>query len=125
MKKCLKKIEFLDQYSLNKLIKVLIFSQLRYIVFFSQYFFLLKVFNVNISLENAFSAVSLSYLFLFSIPGIALAEPGIRGSLALFFIGFFSDNDFGILSASLTLWILNLAIPSLIGVLSCSVSNKS
>jgi hypothetical protein len=109
------KIIFIKNYTKPELYIVLIQSQLRYIVFFCQFYILLMIFDVQIGILEAFSAISLSYLFLFSIPGIPIAEPGIRGSLAIFFIGIFSDNHVGILASTISLWIINLAIPSSIG----------
>ena len=49
------------------------------------------------------------------IPTIALTELGVRGSVALYFIGLISSNDIGIVTASFTLWFINLAIPAIIG----------
>jgi hypothetical protein len=115
IKKWYKKILFISKYRKLRLFYVLLLSQSRYIIFFTQYLLLLNAFNVNISILEAFSSISLSYLFLFSIPGIPIAEPGIRGSLALLFIGIYSDNNFGIIASSIGLWIINLALPSIIG----------
>jgi len=109
------KIDFLCQYNFKILSTVLIFSHLRYIIFFLQYFILLHIFNVQIGLLNSFSAISLSYLFLFTIPGIPIAEIGIRGSLALYFLGTYSTNEIAILAASTSLWIINLVIPAILG----------
>ena len=108
-------IEFLKTYEFKELSVILILSILRYTIFFFQYFLLLKIFGVSISIIHAFCAISLSYLFLFSIPGIPVAEPGIRGSLAFIFIGSFSPEYTGILLSSTSLWFINLAFPALLG----------
>jgi hypothetical protein len=55
------------------------------------------------------------YLAMAVIPTFALTEIGVRGSTAIFFIGLFSTNISGILSASIFLWIINLAVPAIIG----------
>jgi len=57
------------------------------------------------------------YAAMLVIPTITIAEPGVRGSLSLLIFGVFSTNEAGILAASLTLWIINLAIPALLGAL--------
>lgn len=49
------------------------------------------------------------------IPTLALTEIGVRGSVALFFLGLVSTNSIGIVTATFTLWIINLALPALIG----------
>jgi hypothetical protein len=109
------KISFIGNYSIYQLSLFLLLSLLRYVIFFSQFFILLLAFKVQVSFLEAFSGISLSYIFLFSVPGIPIAEHGLRGSLALYFIGQYSNNDIGILSASIGLWMINLAIPSIIG----------
>jgi hypothetical protein len=60
-----------------------------------------------------------------AIPTITLAELGIRGSISLYFIGLYFENfgtltdkiNIGIVSASSSLWLLNLALPALIGTI--------
>lgn len=109
------KYKFITQFSKKDLLIILLLSASRYLIFFSQYYLLLLTFDVKTSLVEAFTAISLSYIFLFSIPGIPIADIGIRGSLALFFLGFYSLNQIGIVAASSTLWAINLAIPALLG----------
>ncbi|NJO91633.1 MAG: hypothetical protein HC831_23710 [Chloroflexia bacterium] len=87
----------------------------RYLIFFTQYYLLLLIFDIKINIVDAFTSISLSYVFLFSIPGIPIADIGIRGSLALFFLGIYSENEIGIIAASSALWAINLAIPAILG----------
>jgi hypothetical protein len=97
------------------LLKLLFLSLVRFSIFSFQYFLLLLFFNVEISIFNSFISVSLVYLFTTLVPTTTLAELGVRSSLAIFFIGFFSQNIPGIVLSSFTLWIINLAIPAIIG----------
>ncbi len=115
LKRNLMKFEFIKQYSKRELLLILFIGFTRYIVFFSQYYLLLLIFDIEINFIDAFTAISLGYVFLFSIPGIPIADIGIRGSLALFFIGIYSQNEIGIVTASSMLWVINLAIPAIIG----------
>lgn len=122
------KLIFLTKYTKSQLLYILALSFSRYLIFFSQYFLLLHLFDIEISIKSAFTAISISYVFLFSIPGVPIADIGIRGSLALFFIGAFSSNNLGILAASSSLWIINLAVPSIIGsffLIQVKYSNKN
>jgi len=116
-KKNSEKFAFLNNYSSFLLLKVLILSLSRYIIFFIQFYLLLIFFGIDISIQNAFIGIALNYLFLFAIPSFALVEIGIRVSFAVFFIGIYSTNNFAILMASISLWIINLAIPAIIGSL--------
>ena len=51
---------------------------------------------------------ALTFLSMSIIPTIALTEIGVRGSVAIYFFGFLSENVVGIMTASFTLWIINL-----------------
>ncbi|MGE0087939.1 MAG: hypothetical protein AB7S50_00505 [Bacteroidales bacterium] len=94
---------------------VLALSILRYLVFSIQFFLLLRLFNVHISLIEGAVSISMTYLFMTIIPTTTLLELGLRGSLAIIFIGLFSENIVGIVMASIFLWIINIAIPAVIG----------
>ena len=104
-------------YSFNELLTVLGYSVARYVVFTTQFFILLQLFDVQILYVDAIILI-ISMLFVVSvIPTIAITEIGVRGSVALFLFGLVSANAVGILSATFVLWVINLLIPSLIGVI--------
>ncbi len=114
-KKYREQLAILSSYRSLELLQVLILSILRYGIFIFQYYLMLLFFDVNI----AFFPALLSIVFVFFIttlaPVITLAELGIRGSVALFIMGFFAGNEAGILAASIALWLINLAVPAVIG----------
>lgn len=95
--------------------RILALSILRYLVFSIQFFLLLRLFNINISLIEGFVSISMTYLFMTVIPTTTLLELGLRGSLAIVFIGLFSENIIGIVLASIFLWMINIAIPAVAG----------
>ncbi|MCF6365146.1 MAG: flippase-like domain-containing protein [Bacteroidales bacterium] len=113
--KFIKAIEILTSYKKKELAIVLFLSSLRYFVFSCQFYFLLVLFNVEISFFNSFISVALTYFISSIIPSFTLTEIGIRGSAAIFFIGMFSINIPGIIAATALLWIINLAVPAIIG----------
>jgi len=113
-----KRHEQLDYFSntpKQKLFKVFLLSLLRYCVFSSQFYLLLILFNIPLTPVIAYTCISLIYLFTSIIPKTTLAELGIRGSLSIFFIGMFAENVLGIVVASISLWIINLAVPAIFG----------
>ncbi|MEN8121044.1 MAG: lysylphosphatidylglycerol synthase domain-containing protein [Bacteroidota bacterium] len=114
-KKKEEELHFLASYKLRELLNILFFSFSRYIVFFMQFYLLLLFFNIEITVYYAFIAIGLIYLFLLVIPGFALSEIGVRGSLAIFFLGMFSNDYTAILFATISLWIINLALPAIWG----------
>ncbi len=60
--------------------------------------------------------IALTFFAIAAIPTFALTEIGVRGSAALAFIGLISDNDTGIVAASFSLWLVNIALPAMAGV---------
>lgn len=108
-------INFLSHESSFSLITILLLSFLRYLIFSVQFFLLLLIFDVEIWFIESFVAITLTYFFMTLIPTTTLAELGVRGSLAIFFVGIFSNNIPGIVLSSIFIWIINLAIPAVIG----------
>ena len=49
------------------------------------------------------------------IPNLPFAEIGLRVSFSLIFLGVFSDNHISIIFSSLLVYIINVAVPSIIG----------
>jgi hypothetical protein len=105
----------------NTLLKVLLISMSRYFIFSTQFFLLLRAFDLDIPFFDAFTLISMTYFVMTAIPTVALVDIGIRGSVAIYFIGsYFPDNTLvatRILSATTLVWILNLALPALLGLL--------
>lgn len=107
----------LSRLSLVSMTQALAISFLRYVVFSTQFVLLLWYFDTGLLFSESVMGIGLLYGSMLLIPTIAVAEPGIRGSLSLLIFGVFSTNSAGILAASLTLWIVNLALPALTGAL--------
>lgn len=104
-------------YSSSELLEVLVYSFVRYIIFTSQYFILLNIFSVEVSYINSMILITTMLFVVSVIPTVAIAEIGIRGSVALYLFGLLSNNSIGILSATFSLWIINLVLPALIGII--------
>jgi hypothetical protein len=115
MKKYSQRLLFAAEYSFKTLLFVFGISIFRYFIFISQFYFLLLFFNVDIDFISAFSGIALTFSAIAVIPTLTLTELGIRGSAAVYFIGYFSNNDFGIISATLAVWIINIALPTAVG----------
>lgn len=111
-------------YSPAFLIRILLISILRYLVFSFQFWLLLQAFQVDISYYMAMVLIGLVYLLMAVIPTIALTEIGVRGSVSLFVFALYfqplslwSENlGLGVASASTLLWLFNLALPALLGI---------
>lgn len=101
----------------SRLFGILLYSIGRYSIFIIQYYILLHMFDVKIGFVETLLAVGATYGLSSLIPTIALAELGLRGTAAIICFGIFSDNTIGIIAATVFLWTINVALPSLVGVL--------
>jgi hypothetical protein len=118
-------ISVISTYTTFELSTVLLLSFLRYCVFALQFYLLLMIFSVNIPLLHGLMVISMIFFIMTAIPTDTLTQLGIRGSVSLYFIGEYfknfaetSDNmNLGIFSASSSLWVINLAIPAILGTL--------
>ncbi|HJS56433.1 MAG TPA: lysylphosphatidylglycerol synthase transmembrane domain-containing protein [Chitinophagaceae bacterium] len=111
-------IRVLDNFNATILLRILSLSLARYLVFIAQYFLLFQVFDVRLSVQEVFWSISVVFLVLAIVPTIALlTELGVRWKVSLELVQLFSNNMVGILATSLTIWIINLVIPALIGSL--------
>ena len=102
-------------YNSQELAFVFVFSIIRYAIFTTQFFILLQLFAVDISYFNAIILTMVMLFVISIIPTIAIAEIGIRGSVAVYLFGLVSANTLGILSATFVLWVINLLLPAIIG----------
>lgn len=109
--------EVFSFYNSSELLEILLYSVARYIVFTTQFFILLQVFDVQIGYVDAMILITTKLLVISIIPTIAITEIGIRGSVALFLFGLVSVNAIGILSATFVMWVINLLLPALIGTI--------
>lgn len=112
-------------YTRRELIIVLLYSLIRFFVFSLQFYILLRVFMVPIPYLPGLIVISIIFFVMTMIPSVAITELGIRGSVTLYIFGlFFAQSgienlsiEIGTVAASSTLWLINLAIPSLIGAI--------
>ncbi len=109
----------------RELATVMALSLTRYIVFSTQFYLLLELFDVSIPYPTAMMLISLVYFMMAIIPTIALTELGIRGSVALYFFGMYfghlhttlANLSLGVFAASTILWMINLGFPALVGTI--------
>ena len=106
----------LSGFSVLELFNILLLSLLRYIVFVFQYYLVLKAFGVYLSDIYAILLIPVCFMVASFIPTILISEIGIRGSVALFVFGTISNMDIQIILASMVLWLINIALPILLGL---------
>ena len=112
----LKYINILETFDAKILLRLLSISFFRYIVFVLQYIFMLQLLQVEQNIWTVFWIVTVMFWILAIIPSIAIAELGIRGTVAKALFSY-SSNTIGILTATFGIWFVNLFVPALIGSL--------
>lgn len=117
LKRFVKHVNVLRNYSSSILSSVLMYSFLRYTTYTLQYFFMLQFFGINVSIIKGLAGIATIFLLQTSIPLPPIWDLFARGQIALEIWGFSSDNEIGILASTFTLWVLNLIIPALIGTI--------
>ncbi len=116
-------LQAFSYFNQRELLKVLLLSLLRYLVFCFQFFLLLQVFQVPVPYQYAMILIPVIYLAITAIPTVALTELGVRGSVSVYIIGLYFimtgsesfSTNIGIFSASSLLWLINIVIPALAG----------
>lgn len=109
IKKIIKAISFKNNTS------ILFLSLLRYLVFSHQFYFLLMIFDVDISYLNAISGIVSMYLIASCIPVISLFDFVVKGSVAILVFSLFNVNILNVLSITTIMWIFNFAFPAILG----------
>jgi hypothetical protein len=111
-------LAIMPTYSAGALHAVLGISGLRYAVFCGQFLLLLHAYGTRAPLGPALAAVSGTFLFKSLVPSLnALADVGVRELSATHLFALLGQPVLPVLSASLSLWVINIALPSALGLL--------
>ncbi|WP_435415490.1 hypothetical protein [Polaribacter aestuariivivens] len=112
----IKKIKvFIHKIPLKTNFKVVLISLLRFVVFSHQFYFLLKIFKVDISYIDAISAITTVYFISSIIPMLSVFDVILKGTVAIWVFSFFSIEPLVVLSVTTIMWIFNFVFPAIIG----------
>ena len=105
-------------YPTRALHAVLAISGLRYTVFCGQFLLLLHAYGTTAPLGQGLAAVAGTFFLKSLVPSLnALADVGVRELSATHLFGLLGQPVLPVLSASLSLWVINIALPSAAGLL--------
>ncbi len=111
-------LAIMPTYPARALHAVLVLSGLRYGVFCAQFMLLLAAYGVGGPLGPGLAAVAGTFLLKSLVPSLnALADVGVRELSATHLFGLLGQPALPVLSASLSLWVINIALPSAAGLL--------
>lgn len=107
--------EIISTYSILDLLYVILLSFFRYFVFASQFVMVLYLFGVSTNIQLLLVGVNFIFLVKSIIP--SLFDLGVRESAAVYFFSLYGCNTDLILFASLSLWMINILMPALLGLI--------
>jgi hypothetical protein len=108
--------EVLERYDTRQLMVTLALSMLRYAVFVFQFILLVATLTELPTLMTAL-AVPVIFLFTTLVPTVMITELGVRGSVAVALLGGEAGDVPFVLLATFALWLINLALPAMVGSL--------
>lgn len=120
VKKYLRHLTVLRHYHRRELSRALLFALLRYLTYTTQYYLLLRFYGVPAPLLAGIAGIATIYLVQASVPLPPVMGLLARGEIALYVWGFFSHDQLDILAATFSLFVINIAVPALLG-LACIV----
>ncbi len=109
----LRQLNVLERYDTATLARALGIATVRYVVFSTQYVLMVWFYGIEVGYLAALASVATVFLLQMGVPLPPLVA---RGSIALFVWGYHTDNHLGILAASYSVFVLNLALPALAGL---------
>jgi hypothetical protein len=86
-------------------------------VFILQYLLMLRVMNVDVSMGMGFWLLTIFYLVMTVAPTIGFIELPVRALASVELFRIYSNNILGIQAAALSIWMINLVLPAIIGSL--------
>ncbi len=117
LQKVVNHIRVLDEFDNKHLVQILFLSFVRYLVFVFQYILLLQVMQIDISIVLSFWLMTVFYLVMAIAPSIGFIELPVRVSASWVIFKLYTSNELGVGTASLSIWLINLVIPAVIGSL--------
>lgn len=110
-----KTLQFLRELPKLVFLKTLGLSFLRYASFSFQWYVLLYLFGISLSFDEVMAVVSSIYLLASVIPSFAIFDVVIKGGAAVYLFGLLGVPEIHIITITTIMWLLNLAIPAIIG----------
>ena len=103
------------QFSKTLIIKLILLSSVRYLVFTSQFYLIYNALSPQNDIAQIFMSIAAYFMLTSLIPMISVIEPAIRAAIALFVFDNTGGDTITIVLASTFVWIINVVIPSIIG----------
>lgn len=123
IKKYLVHLKVLKEFGANHLGRVLLLAGLRFFTYSMQYYLLLRFFGVGVDLKTGFIGIASIFLVQSSIPLPPVTGLLARGEIAIFIWSIFGAASINILAATFLLFLINVVVPALAGLILIISSN--
>ncbi len=110
-------IHVFSLYTTGDLLKVFLLSVGRYVVFSLQFYLLLRAYGSYFSPVDGLLMIAMTFFVMSVVPTFTFAEIGIRSAVSAFFFGKLTADVLPVLNAAFSLWLINLALPALLGAI--------
>ena len=95
--------------------KVVFFSLIRYLIFSFQFYYILQLFGIQSDYKTIMMLIFTMYFLASIVPSFAIFDWTIKGSVAIWIFNFIQINAEIIFMVTFLMWLLNYALPSIIG----------
>ena len=108
-------VSFIRTLGFFRRFTVVLYALLRYLLFSTLFFFVLRFFGAEISFYLAFPYIAGMYLLASAIPVFFIFDLAVKGGIALWLFSFTAVGEYAVISTVFVMWLLNFAIPALFG----------
>jgi hypothetical protein len=105
----------LTRYRKTALLKVLLYSLLRFIVFTSQYCIIITMLIPGLHIFDMCMMIFILFFVQSALPSLDLLDVGVRSMTATYFFSYITHQDVAIIAATACIWLINLVLPAIIG----------
>lgn len=106
----------LGRYGRTELVLVFLISLMRYAVFSTQYFMLLRLLGIDASVFALFGMIFLLFFIQSALPSLDLLDVGVRSLTAGYIFSFVTDQELTVMAVVASVWFVNLILPAIMGL---------
>lgn len=104
-----------SKYNHADIVRILVYSSSRYLIFTIQYFLVIHLLVPDIQFFEMAMILFIFYFIQSALPSLDLLDIGVRASVATYFFAFITNQEIAIMAAIACVWLINLIIPAILG----------
>jgi MFS family permease len=116
IKRYVKDVALLREFSRRDLLGIMLWSVIRFLIYSTQYFCVARFYGIEMSVIDTYTAIFAIFLLQTGLPLPPILGLVARGSVAVQIFGFFQVLPLNALATTFSLWVINLILPALLGL---------